>query len=154
TVFTLNVVLAPADGPVGVLSDDRAAKAAQGLRLLSVEDNPFGRVVLNTILTELGHHAEFVGRGEAAPERLGQGTFDAVLMDMVLPGIGGVEAIKCIRALPPPHGRIAIVGISGRAEDEAAARAAGADGFLIKPVSPRALATALLEACRRAAAAT
>ncbi|VIO66279.1 Sensory/regulatory protein RpfC [Bradyrhizobium ivorense] len=154
TVFTLNVLLAPADGPVGVLSDDRAAKAAQGLRLLSVEDNPFGRVVLNTILTELGHHAEFVGRGEAAPERLGQGAFDAVLMDMVLPGIGGVEAIKRIRALPPPHGRIAIVGISGRVEDEAAARAAGADGFLVKPVSPRALATALLEACRRAAAAT
>ncbi|WP_456749269.1 ATP-binding protein [Bradyrhizobium sp. USDA 4341] len=155
TVFTLNVVLVSAAGPVGAASSEGAAvPSSQGLRLLSVEDNPFGRVVLNTILTELGHHAEFIGQGEGASDRLGQGAFDAVLMDMVLPGIGGVEAIKRIRALPPPHGRIVIVGISGRAEDEAAARAAGADAFLVKPVSPRALATALLEAARRAAAAT
>ncbi|WP_245311515.1 response regulator, partial [Bradyrhizobium pachyrhizi] len=145
----------PAEGPAGTASGESAAALlSQGLRLLSVEDNPFGRVVLNTILTELGHHAEFVGQGEAAPDRLAQGAFDAVLMDMVLPGIGGIEAIKRIRALPPPYGRIVIVGISGRAEDEAAARAAGADGFLVKPVSPRALATALHEATRRAATAT
>ncbi|UFX46223.1 response regulator [Bradyrhizobium sp. 41S5] len=155
TIFTLNVVLASAAGPAGVSPSEGAAMpSSQGLRLLSVEDNPFGRVVLNTILTELGHHAEFIGQGEGAPDRLGQGAFDAVLMDMVLPGVGGVEAIRRIRALPPPHGRIVIVGISGRAEDEAAARAAGADAFLVKPVSPRALATALLEATRRAAAAT
>jgi CheY-like chemotaxis protein len=124
------------------------------LRVLSVEDNPFGRVVLNTILTELGHRAEFVGRGATAAERIVQGAFDAVLMDMVLPDIGGVEAIGRIRALAPPHGRIPIIGISGRGDDEAAARAAGADAFLVKPVAPRALATALLEATRRAAAAT
>lgn len=155
TTFTLNVVLASAERPAGAMPSEGAAiRASQALRLLSVEDNPFGRVVLNTILTELGHHAEFIGQGEGAPDRIGQGAFDAVLMDMVLPGIGGVEAIKRIRALPPPHGRIVIVGISGRAEDEAAARAAGADAFLVKPVSPRALATALREVTRRAAAAT
>ncbi|WP_456750443.1 MULTISPECIES: ATP-binding protein [unclassified Bradyrhizobium] len=155
TVFTLSVALVSAEGPAGAASSEGAAVLmSQGLRLLSVEDNPFGRVVLNTILTELGHQAEFIGQGEAAPDRLGQGEFDAVLMDMVLPGIGGVETIKRIRALPPPHGDIVIVGISGRAEDEAAARAAGADAFLVKPVSPRALATALHEATRRAAAAT
>jgi len=111
-------------------------------------------VVLNTILSELGHQAEFIGRGEAATERIAQGAFDVVLMDMVLPGINGVEAIRRIRALSPPHGRIAIVGVSGRGDDEAASRAAGADAFLLKPVSPRALATALLEALRHAAAAT
>ena len=106
------------------------------------------------MLSELGHQAEFIGRGEDAPERLAQGEFDAVLMDMALPGIDGIEAIRRIRALAPPLGNIVIIGISGRAEDEAAARAAGADAFLLKPVSPRALATALLEATRRAAAAT
>ena len=124
------------------------------LRVLSVEDNPFGRVVLNTILSELGHQAEFIGRGEAATERIAQGAFDVVLMDMVLPGIDGVEAIRRIRALSPPHGRMAIIGVSGRGDDEAASRAAGADAFLLKPVSPRALATALLEALRHAVAAT
>ena len=69
------------------------------LRILSVEDNPFGRVVLNAILNELGHQTDFIGRGENAPERLAQGDFDVVLMDMVLPGINGVEAIRRIRAL-------------------------------------------------------
>ena len=110
--------------------------------------------MLNAVLTELGHQAEFIGRGEAATERIAQGGFDAVLMDMVLPGIDGIEAIRRIRALGPPLGRIAIIGVSGRGDDEAASRAAGADAFLVKPVSPRALATALLEATRRAAAAT
>jgi len=75
-------------------------------------------------------------------------------MDMVLPGISGVEAIIRIRALSPPPGRIAIIGVSGRGTDEVASRAAGADAFLVKPVSPRALVTALLEATRRAAAGT
>jgi two-component system, sensor histidine kinase len=75
-------------------------------------------------------------------------------MDMVLPGITGIEAIRRIRSLNSPLGRIAIIGVSGRGDDEAASRAAGADAFLVKPVSPGALAIALLEARRRAAAAT
>jgi CheY-like chemotaxis protein len=77
-----------------------------------------------------------------------------VLMDMVLPGINGIEAITRIRALEAPLGRIPIIGISGRSEDEAASRAAGADLFLVKPVSPRALATALHEATSPSATAT
>jgi CheY-like chemotaxis protein len=155
--FTLTVTVARAKGPVTIMSDDdsdASPEQAPALRILSVEDNPFGRVVLNAILTELGHNAEFIGRGEAAAERIAEGGFDAVLMDMVLPGIDGIDAIRRIRALHAPAGRIAIIGVSGRGDDEAAACAAGADAFLVKPVSPRALATALLEATRRAAAAT
>jgi CheY-like chemotaxis protein len=155
--FTLMVTLtrAKAAKTAGSGGDaDMSRASAQPLRILGVEDNPFGRVVLNTILTELGHQAEFIGRGEAAAERIEQGAFDAVLMDMVLPGIDGIEAIRRIRQLSPPLGRIAIIGVSGRGDDEAGSRAAGADAFLVKPVSPRALATALLEATRRAAAAT
>jgi CheY-like chemotaxis protein/nitrogen-specific signal transduction histidine kinase len=155
--FTLTVTLtraraAKTPGSAGDADISRAP--AQPLRILGVEDNPFGRVVLNTILTELGHQAEFIGRGEAAAERIAESAFDAVLMDMVLPGIDGIEAIRRIRQLSPPLGRIAIIGVSGRGDDEAESRAAGADAFLVKPVSPRALATALLEATRRAAAAT
>jgi CheY-like chemotaxis protein len=153
--LTVSLTLAKASKEASLGWDaDILRDQAQGLRVLSVEDNPFGRVVLNAVLTELGHQAEFIGRGEAATERIAQGDFDAVLMDMVLPGINGIEAIRRIRALGPPLGRIAIIGVSGRGEDEAASRTAGADAFLVKPVSPRALATALLEATRRAAAAT
>ena len=157
TTFTLTVSLnrPTTSKTVGTAAGEAAAPdQVLPLRVLSVEDNPFGRVVLNTILSELGHQAEFIGRGEAATERIAQGTFDVVLMDMVLPGIDGIEAISRIRALGPPHGRIAIIGVSGRGDDEAASLAAGADAFLLKPVSPRALATALLEALRREAAAT
>ncbi|MCK1732754.1 response regulator [Bradyrhizobium sp. 138] len=153
--FTLTVSL-DAAGPrkSRKTKGEADAEAVAALRVLSVEDNPFGRVVLNTILTELGHHAEFIGRGEDAVGRLAQGAFDAVLMDMVLPGIDGVEAIRRIRTMPAPLARIPIIGVSGRGEDEAASREAGADAFLVKPVSPRALATALLEATRREEAAT
>ncbi len=155
--FTLTVCLDRA-GTESLASSgagkEEAAGAASGLRVLSVEDNPFGRVVLNTILTELGHRAEFIGHGEEAVDRIAKGSFDAVLMDMVLPGIDGIEAIGRIRKMRSPRGRIPIIGVSGRGEDEAAARAAGADAFLLKPVSPRALVTALLEARHRAAAAT
>jgi CheY-like chemotaxis protein len=155
TVFTLTVTLTTADGiPTETTDDALAAVAVPPLRVLGVEDNPFGRVVLNTILNELGHQAEFVGRGEAATERIAQGGFDAVLMDMVLPGIGGIETIRRIRALGSPSASIPIIGLSGRDDDDAASRAAGADAFLLKPVSPRALATALLEAVRRGRFAT
>jgi CheY-like chemotaxis protein len=157
TSFTLTVILtrAKASKATGSGADPYLpSDPGPALRVLSVEDNPFGRVVLNAILTELGHQAEFIGRGEDATERVTAGEFDAVLMDMVLPGINGIEAIRRIRQLSPPRGRIPIIGVSGRGDDEAASRAAGADAFLVKPVSPRALATALLEATRRAAAAT
>jgi CheY-like chemotaxis protein/nitrogen-specific signal transduction histidine kinase len=155
TTFTLTVSFARAEASTVGSGPARGAPQdyARGLRVLSVEDNPFGRVVLNAVLTELGHQAEFIGRGEDAADRIMQGGFDAVLMDMVLPGIDGIEAIRRIRALGPLGG-IAIIGVSGRSEDETAARVAGADAFLVKPVSPRALATALLEVTRRAAAAT
>jgi len=155
--FTLTVTLTRAKASKVAGSDaetDASSDPGPALRVLSVEDNPFGRVVLNAVLTELGHQAEFIGRGEAAAERIAQGGFDAVLMDMVLPGINGIEAIRRIRGLSPPLGGIAIIGVSGRGDDETASREAGADAFLVKPVSPRALATALLEATRRAAAAT
>ena len=157
TTFTFNVVMAAAkDAPMAAPGTDseESLGPVRPLRLLSVEDNPFGRVVLNAILTELGHQAEFIGQGEAAPARLAHGAYDAVLMDMVLPGINGVEAISRIRALQPPLGRIPIIGISGRSEDEAASRAAGADTFLVKPVSPRDLATALHEATSPSPTAT
>lgn len=147
TVFTLAVrVGLPREAQQAV--HDELAAYAGALRILSVEDNPFGRVVLNTVLSELGHHVEFVGQGELAAERVTGGNFDVVLMDMVLPGIDGVETIRRLRALPAGQ-PLGIIGISGREQDEAKARAAGADAFLMKPVSPRALAAALSQAKAR-----
>lgn len=150
-VFTLTVsfpLAGGADAAARAEGEDAAQDGSLALRILSVEDNPFGRVVLNAVLNELGHQTEFIGLGETASERLARGAFDVVLMDMVLPGIDGVEAIRRIRASDGPHGGIAIVGLSGRDEDETAALAAGADAFILKPVSPRALAQVLAKVVR------
>jgi CheY-like chemotaxis protein/nitrogen-specific signal transduction histidine kinase len=121
---------------------------ARSLRVLCVEDNAFGRVVLNTILTGLGHRADYVGTGEAAVEAAAAGSYDAVIMDVMLAGIDGLEATRRIRALPAPAGRVPIIGMSGRGEpaDVEAARAAGMNDYLMKPVSPSVLAGALTKA--------
>jgi CheY-like chemotaxis protein len=135
--------LAPA-GAAGDAPRPPTAVPARRLALLGVEDNPYGRVILNTILTELGHRADFAGSGEEAIAAVARG-YDAVLMDVTLPGIDGLEATRRIRALPGAVGRTPIIGISGRTEagDEDAARAAGMDAYLRKPLSPSALTAAL-----------
>jgi len=113
------------------------------LHILCVEDNPYGRVVLNTILTELGHRADFVGTGEAAVEAAAGKSYDAVLMDVTLPGIDGFEATRRIRTRI--GSAVRIIGVSGRSSPEEAARArsAGMDDYLPKPLSPSTLARVL-----------
>ena len=122
---------------------------ARRFTILCAEDNPYGRVILNTILTELGHRADFAGSGEEAIAAVTRG-YDAVLMDVTLPGIDGLEATRRMRALASPVGQTPIIGISGRSEagDEAAARAAGMNAYLRKPLSPKALSDALAAFCR------
>ena len=139
--FRLAIVLpvAAAD-PSGSPHAQQTKAPARRLSILCAEDNPYGRVILNTILTELGHRADFVGSGEEAVEAVKRG-YDVVLMDVTLPGIDGLEATRRIRALADAASRTPIVGISGLTDigDEAAARAAGMDSYLRKPVSPSAL---------------
>jgi CheY-like chemotaxis protein len=106
--------------------------------------------VLRTVASALGHAMEFVGSGDAAVAAVRDSLPDLVLMDLLLPGIDGLEAARRIRALPGPIGTIPIIGVSGydRAGDEAAARAAGMDDYLVKPVSPGALADAIRKVTR------
>jgi CheY-like chemotaxis protein len=126
-------------------SEGAAARHApiRALAVLCVEDNPHGRVLLNTILAELGHRADFVATGAGAVEAVARGGYDVVVMDVTLPDIDGVEATRRIRALPGRAGRVPIVGVSGRVNAEAAGRAAGMNGYLTKPLSPSALTQAL-----------
>jgi CheY-like chemotaxis protein/nitrogen-specific signal transduction histidine kinase len=118
------------------------APATRSLRILCAEDNPYGRVVLNTILNQLGHRVDFVGTGLAAVEMAARRGHDLVLMDVTLPGVDGLEATRRIRALARPAGVVPIIGISGwgTAEEEAAGRAAGMDAYIPKPISPAVLA--------------
>ena len=117
------------------------------LAILCVEDNPHSRVVINTILNELGHRVEFVESGEAAVKTVEIGGHDAVLMNVALTGIDGIEATRRIRALPGKSGQVPVICISSRGEgaEEAAARASGMNFYLVKPVSLSGLAQALAD---------
>jgi len=151
STFTLTVVV-PLDReaaePPNVRGAARVARRtapARSLRILCAEDNPYGRVILKTILGELGHRAEFVGSGEAVVGAAARGGYDAVLMDVALPDIDGLEATRRIRALAGSAARIPVIGVSGRSstEEEARAHAAGMSGYLAKPISPSKLNTYL-----------
>lgn len=122
-----------------------ATRALSGLHVLCVEDNPYGRVVLNTVLSELGHRVSFAESGEKAVAAVAGGGYDAVLMDVALPGIDGFETARRIRALSGPARATPIVGVSGRSGDgdEAAAIDAGMSSYLRKPASPATLNAAL-----------
>ncbi len=121
------------------------ANGLADLHVLCVEDNPYGRVVLNTVLGELGHQVSFAETGEAAVAAVAGGGYDVVLMDVALPGIDGFETARRIRALSGSPSAVPIIGVSGRSddEDEAAAFDAGMSSYLRKPASPASLNAAL-----------
>ena len=87
--------------------------AARPLSLLVVEDHPINRMVAEAHLAPMGHHLTMVATGEEAVALVAQQDFDAVLMDVNLPGISGTEATRRIRALPhPARAAVPVVGIS------------------------------------------
>jgi len=147
--FRLSAVLTIATAAAAANAPQQAAAPARRLTILCAEDNPYGRVILNTILAELGHRADFVGSGEEAVAAVERG-YDVVLMDVTLPGIDGRETARRIRALAGTPASTPIIGITGRSEggDEEAARAAGMDFYLRKPISPSALREALAAVVR------
>ncbi len=146
STFRLEVTLERArearPGSRNEASGEQSVSRHKELRVLCAEDNPYGRVVLNTILANLGHRVDFVGAGEDAVQALGQIPYDLVLMDLNLPRLDGIEATRRIRASNHAGAAVPIIGISG-ASRENAARKAGMDDYLTKPVTPAALAQAI-----------
>jgi two-component system, sensor histidine kinase len=142
--FRLSVLVDSAGARPAAKPAETRPAAGRPLSILCAEDNPYGRVVMNTILRELGHKVDFVGTGEAVVSAVERGGYDVVLMDITLSGLNGVEATKRIRALPGRAGQTPIIGISGHSQtgDEEIARRAGMSFYFVKPVSPRKLAEA------------
>jgi CheY-like chemotaxis protein len=144
--FSFEAVLQTAVRQEPTGAAERSAAPIRALRILCAEDSPYGRALFSTMASSLGHAIDFVNTGEAAVQAAGASAYDLVLMDLTLPGgIDGLEATRRIRGLKGCSGRTPIVGISGCGEamTEKAARLAGMNGYLVKPVTPRMLAAAV-----------
>jgi signal transduction histidine kinase/NO-binding membrane sensor protein with MHYT domain/ActR/RegA family two-component response regulator len=136
--FTLRL---PALEAAPVSANDEAADAicSDGFRVLVVDDNLVNRQVLQLILKSAGIDCESVENGQEAVDAVTGGDFDAVLMDIQMPVMDGLEATRRIRAWEAEAARsrapIYIVSANCLPEHVHAGRAAGADGHLNKPVS-------------------
>ncbi len=120
---------------------------SRAIRLLLVDDHAIVREGLRTLL-EQEPGLEVVGEaedGDEAVRRCGELSPDVVLMDLVMPGLGGVEATRRLAALPSPPRVLVLTSV---AEESAvrAAIAAGALGYLMKDVSRVELVRAVHEA--------
>lgn len=103
--------------------------------VLVVEDNPVNQKVVCHMLRKMGFTVELADHGEAGVEMLGQGAFDAVLMDCQMPVMDGYEATRAIRALDDSISRIPIIALTANAMDGDREKclAAGMDDYLSKP---------------------
>ena len=93
SMFRFTILAEPIDAPAANRVDPRPV-STRSLSILCAEDNPYGRVVMNTILRELGHRVDFAETGEGAVAAVARGGYDAVLMDVMLSGLNGVEATQ------------------------------------------------------------
>ena len=107
------------------------------LHILVAEDNPVNQMVAQTLLKKLGCSVVIADNGDAAVQKVAQEPFDLILMDCIMPVMGGIEATRVIRASGQPYDRIPIIAFSANAndEDQLAFQEAGMDDFIDKPVT-------------------
>jgi two-component system, OmpR family, KDP operon response regulator KdpE len=119
-----------------------------GKKILIVDDEPSIRRVLRTTLRELGFEVVEAARGEEAISLVRTVQFAAVLLDINMPGMGGVEACRRIRQFAP---RLAILMLTVRdsEDDKVETLEAGADDYVTKPFALRELTARIRAAVRR-----
>ena len=129
------------------------AARGQGLRVLVAEDNAVNRLVVEKLLENLGHVAVFAEDGFAALAAAAAQPFDAILMDIQMPGLDGLSVFARLRATPGPNSATPTFAVTANAlpGDRDTYMAAGMAGYLPKPIDANALA-ALLAAIPRAVA--
>ncbi len=117
------------------------------LRILAADDHPTNRKVIELMLLPAASSLTLVEDGRAAVDAWLSAEFDVVLMDMQMPIMDGLEAIRLIRTLERemrrPRTPIAMLTAATMPENVAAALAAGADLHLAKPITPAVLASGL-----------
>ncbi|MEN8148686.1 MAG: response regulator [Planctomycetota bacterium] len=112
------------------------------MRILVVDDEKTVRRSCERILAIEGHDVLSVPRGEEGLERLVREGFDVVLLDLMMPGMGGLETLRLLRTM---DGAIPVVVMTGyaKAEVEEECRRLGATVWLPKPFGPDELLGAI-----------
>jgi signal transduction histidine kinase len=134
--------LPPSSPPgAGMAREDLLA----GRRVLVVEDAPEGRTLAAAVLGQLGMNVDVAADGSTAVAAAAATRYDAIFMDIGLPGMDGLQATRSIRAREQNGHEVPIIGLSarvtGRTFDECLD--VGMDDCLAKPVTRDSLATAL-----------
>lgn len=118
------------------------------IRVLVVDDEPAIRRALRPPLTELGFEMTEASRGEMALEILRTEPFDAILLDVNMPGIGGIETLRRVRAASPRL-PIIMLTVRDREEEKVNALELGADDYVTKPFGVRELVARIRASVRR-----
>lgn len=142
-----------ADWPESTAPADAEAELRQrysGRRILVVDDEPINREVALVQLEAVDLVADTAEDGVEAVTLAQKHAYAAILMDMQIPNLNGVDASRQIRQLPP-YRNTPIIAMTANAfaEDKARCIEAGMNDFLLKPFKPDALFATLLRALNR-----
>ncbi len=115
--------------------------------VLVVEDEPIVRDVVGRYLRDAGYPVLEAGDGRAAQEAIGRGGVGLVLLDVMLPGIDGLEVCRWIRA----RSSVPVIMLTARGEeaDRIVGLELGADDYVTKPFSPREVVARVRAVLRR-----
>ncbi|MCC5980505.1 MAG: response regulator, partial [Oceanicaulis sp.] len=147
--FRLDVPLTPAEMEKAIPapgSGPAVAGQEAGLRVLLAEDNATNRETLIMFLQELGiGEPVCVADGRKAVDAALSGDFDVVIMDVSMPVLSGLDAMREIRAARKKRARVPILALTAHAssQDREQCLKAGANEYLAKPVDLEALRGAL-----------
>jgi signal transduction histidine kinase/CheY-like chemotaxis protein len=159
STFTVHLPLPKVDGPPKIIDpkaalseaparDVKAVAAASGeLRVLAAEDNRTNQLVLTTLLQQMGVTPTMVENGALAIEAWGACEFDLILMDMQMPVMDGLTAVRAIRAaeelLSRPRSPIVALTADVMSHHLEDYRLAGVDAVVSKPIRFAELAQAI-----------
>ena len=147
----LRPVLEPAAAAAAARLPSPAVSGPHVGRVLIVEDNAFNAVLLSRLLDKLGYAATVADNGRGAVIAAFEARYDAILMDIHMPGMDGFETTRAIRAREEPGHRLPIIAVTANAQVEAReeARESGMDGIVVKPVDTKRLAVLLANCVER-----
>ena len=137
---TLPIRINPNQDPLPMAEEKNVRVGIAGMRVLLVEDNEINCEILEFMLEQAGAAVAIAQNGKIAVDIFTAsdvGSFDCVLMDLMMPVMSGFEAARVIRKLDRPDaGTVPIIAISANAfeEDIALAKDAGMNAHLAKPV--------------------